>query len=214
MDDYFKFFIKNFQQETKCRQLNGVEVSAYEKKLPSKLLSYWKERGLCSYGRGMLWTTYPSDYSGVMSELLRNTKFEKNDKYHVIARTAFGELYLWGEKTGHSLRISPIYGSVYALKEYTDEIQNGKSDLLIGAFFSTKKKAAIDYDDFNDEPLFERALNIYGELEHDEMYGFEPALVIGGVPKLENLRKVKILDHLSILAELEPMQVVENLRTA
>lgn len=41
-----------------------------------------------------------------------------------------------------------------------------------------------------------------GPLEVDEMYGFVPTLTIGGAPKLENLQKVKIMEHLTFLADL------------
>ena len=34
------------------------------------------------------------------------------------------------------------------------------------------------------------------------MYGFEPAIVLGGKMRLENLRKVKLDQHLTILRQL------------
>lgn len=46
------------------------------------------------------------------------------------------------------------------------------------------------------------ALGNLGPLAPDEMYGFEPALVAGGKMRLENLRKVKLDQHLTILRQL------------
>lgn len=46
-----------------------------------------------------------------------------------------------------------------------------------------------------------------GALKHDEMYGFVPALMLGGSEKFDNLEKLKAVEHLMILsqfAELEP----------
>lgn len=34
------------------------------------------------------------------------------------------------------------------------------------------------------------------------MYGFEPALALGGEPTLDNLRKVKLDQHLTMLRQL------------
>jgi hypothetical protein len=40
----------------------------------------------------------PDDYDDVLTEWITGTPLAKLDNFHVIARTAFGNLYLWGEK--------------------------------------------------------------------------------------------------------------------
>lgn len=57
-------------------------------------------------------------------------------------------------------------------------------------------------DDEGGKPLFARARMLLGPLESDEMYGFEPALVAGGRMRLENLRRLKLDQHLSILRQI------------
>ncbi len=55
--------------------------------------------------------------------------------------------------------------------------------------------------------MFDRARKKLGVLEHDEMYGFFPALMLGESESFRNLTKVKAVEHLillSQLAELEP----------
>ena|GEM_PF-2614525 len=49
-----------------------------------------------------------------------------------------------------------------------------------------------------------------GRLEPDELYGFEPTLALGGVERLENLAKVKAVEHLLILAQLGEKEIREN----
>jgi hypothetical protein len=59
----------------------------------------------------------------------------------------------------------------------------------------------------NFEDLFEPARKKLGTLRRDEMYGFVPALMLGGSETVDNLEKVKAVEHLVILsqlAELEP----------
>ena len=50
--------------------------------------------------------------------------------------------------------------------------------------------------------MFEQALKKLGPLAPDELYGFEPALVAGGSLRVENLEKLNMLAHLSVLREL------------
>ncbi|WP_229381237.1 DUF1851 domain-containing protein [Shewanella psychropiezotolerans] len=65
--------------------------------------------------------------------------------------------------------------------------------------------------DLDENPLFERAMALLGPLEADEMYGFVPALAIGGAPKLENLQKVKVIEHLTFLADLGEKTVMADI---
>lgn len=46
---------------------------------------------------------------------------------------------------------------------------------------------------------FERARSKLGALEPHEIYGFEPAIVLGGKVLLENLAKVHATVHLTLL---------------
>jgi hypothetical protein len=54
--------------------------------------------------------------------------------------------------------------------------------------------------------LFRRARRKLGLLKSDEMYGFVPALMLGGSEELENLEKVKIIEHLIFLSQLSPLK--------
>ncbi|EPM49801.1 hypothetical protein A256_19840 [Pseudomonas syringae pv. actinidiae ICMP 19103] len=54
--------------------------------------------------------------------------------------------------------------------------------------------------------LFEPAREKLGPLKSDEMYGFVPALVLGGPMELKNLQKVKTIEHLTFLSQLSPLQ--------
>ena len=43
------------------------------------------------------------------------------------------------------------------------------------------------------------------------MYGFEPALALGGKADLRNLRKVKAVEHLVMLAQLGERQIMRDI---
>ena len=53
-----------------------------------------------------------------------------------------------------------------------------------------------------EQKLFRKALKKLGPLQHDECFGFEPAIALGGSESVENVRIVKLREHLSILSQL------------
>ncbi|MFH4130425.1 T6SS immunity protein Tdi1 domain-containing protein, partial [Acinetobacter baumannii] len=48
---------------------------------------------------------------------------------------------------------------------------------------------------------FDRAVKKYGPLSSNEVFGFEPALALGGKSVLQNLKKLNIHVHMAILKE-------------
>lgn len=75
-------------------------------KVPDKLLEYWRAYGFAGYGKGIFWTTDPDDYAEALNAWLYGTEFYGKDHYYVIGRSAFGNLTLWGTRTGRSLTIN------------------------------------------------------------------------------------------------------------
>ena len=69
-------------------------------------------------------------------------------------------------------------------------------------------KKNFDFKDDKEKPLFKKALKKLGPLNSDEIYAFEPALSIGRLPKIENLVKVKMIEHLAMLAQLAEVDLV------
>ncbi|WP_201214534.1 T6SS immunity protein Tdi1 domain-containing protein [Pseudomonas sp. S36] len=76
-------------------------------------------------------------------------------------------------------------------------------NITIQSLIGSSDPEDFNIQDSNGKLLFNSALRKYGPLEPDELYGFEPALVIGGYPTLENLRRLKLDQHLLILRSFE-----------
>ncbi len=134
----------------------------------------------------------------------------KQDAYYVIARSAFGEFILWGEKTGQSLKIVTSYGTIYPAFD-EDEFRKRGADRSVQLFFAATSKESYDLTDMKDAPLFERALEKLEPLDHDTMYGFVPALALGGVPNLKNLQKLDAHVHLDILSQVTERQIMRDI---
>ncbi|WP_024656427.1 GAD-like domain-containing protein [Pseudomonas syringae USA007] len=198
MDEDFAFFLKKFGPAVKRQQVPATSIDRYTKKLPEQLLKYWEDFGWCGYAKGLFWTVDPQDYDNLLKNSLAGIEAFNSDNYHVIARSAFGELYVWGEKSGYSLSITS-YMSRYSTRNST--FTRSKSDLGVKVFFLSMNPEVINVAD-----LFEPALEKLGRLDSDEMYGFVPAIALGSSMELKNLQKVKVFEHLEFLSQLSPLQ--------
>ncbi|MFK3725624.1 GAD-like domain-containing protein [Pseudomonas monteilii] len=198
MDEAISLFIEEMGNPTSHKSVPSTAIEHYRTKLPGRLLNYWEDYGWSAHAGGIFWIVNPAEYEGVVRSWLEGTAFEARDIYHVIARTAFGCLYLWGEKTGYSLDIHASL-SRYSAHELgtTEDSLNRQSQVLF-------MHPSIESSDFLG--LFSRARKKLGPLKSDEMYGFVPALMLGGSEALENLEKVNIIEHLTFLSQLSPLE--------
>lgn len=201
-DEDFQAFIDEFGEANQRIKVTAAAIERWRGKLPQQLLDYWETEGWASYGQGLFWTVNPDDYEDLIDEWLHDTPFEQLDSYHVIARSAFGELYACGETTGPKLKILCPTHALIALAKNLRPKDPDRLDFEIRGLFGNRMKEDCDLKDEDRKPLFARALQKWGPLAADEMYGFEPAIVAGGQMRLENLRKVKIDQHLTILRQL------------
>lgn len=207
MDEDFSYFLKNFGEASLGHKPpERSEIDAYEGKLPERLLTYWKNYGWGGYKNGLFWIVDPTDFSPAIEAWLSGSEASSRDKYHVIARTAFGELFLWGEKTGQTVTITLLDATMYFYPD--DKRLTSRPDSALASFFSDQDPSDLDFDDEDEKPLFKKALKKLGKLQSNEMYGFEPALCIGGMPRLENLAKVKMLEHLILLEQLGEIEII------
>lgn len=202
MDEDFEYFLEKMGPAIERQYVPLSSIERYRGKLPEQLLTYWQEHGWCGYADGLFWTVNPQEYDPVVEAWIGDTSFMKQDSYHIIARSAFGELYFWGERLGHSLTL--FAPGAYCFPR-TSIFADGKLDFGARVFFSSLSRSENDFDD-----LFAPALKKLGHLKPDEIYGFVPALALGGPATLDHLQKVKAVEHLVLLAQLAPLSVLET----
>ncbi len=210
MDENFEFFLENMGPCIKRRGVPSSSIERYRGKLPDQLLAYWKEYGWCGYAEGLFWVVNPEEYEPVLEACIGNTFFMEKDAYHIIARSAFGHLYFWGEKTGDSLRILPWNALAFPSNESERFISQKKNNEVLQWFFGGLDKCYLEIEDDHEKPLFDRALKKLGRLSSDEIYGFVPALALGGPAELNHMEKLKAVEHLVFLAQLAPLEIMEN----
>lgn len=209
MDKFFDNFYNysGFGPAIEAREVPTASFIKYKNKLPNQLLSYWQRYGWCGYANGLFWTVDPEEWDDVLEAWIGETPLMKKDTYHVIACGAFGELYLWGERTGASIFVRSAWGTIFPRFDENQFLEDGP-DFATQLFFSSKNRKSMDLDDVDDNLLFEHALKKLGPLIHNTVYGFVPALSITGEPRLENLKILDALVHLEILAQLTPKRIM------
>lgn len=111
------------------------KLENYRAKVPDRLLEYWQAYGFAGYGGGLFWMTDPDDYSEVLNAWLYATEFYGTDNYYVIDRSAFGDLTLWGTKTGPSLTIDCPWTMIFP-DDNAAWMSEGKGDFLISTWLS------------------------------------------------------------------------------
>lgn len=207
MDDFLNF--AGFGPPFARRDVPPEKIEKFRGKLPNKLLEYWQTYGWCGYADGLFWTVDPDEWEPILSAWIGSTPFVKRDTYYVIARSAFGKLVFWGTNSGQSLKIVAPYGWAFPAFDPEAFAEDGP-DLSIQLFFSATSREAYDFDDLNDMPLFEQALKELGPLDHDTMYGFVPALSLGGSASVDQLQKLDAHVHLMMLSQLTELRVMAD----
>lgn len=201
MDPYFGFFLENFGPAIDRQEVPAASLAHFKGKLPDQLLAYWQAHGWCGYADGLFWTVNPQDYEPALEAWLGQSPLVEEDALHIIARTAFGHLLLWGERSGFCLEL--FAPGSFAVRQ---ETANQVNDLEFAArtFFSVQAREQYEFDG-----RFQPALQRLGRLKRDEMYGFVPALALGGRADVDQLQKVKAVEHLVLLAQLGDLSIMK-----
>jgi len=210
-DEWFDLFLEDIGEPDDCdKNMEKIEevIGKYKDKLPEQLFTYWRVLGWCSYGKGLIWMVNPDDYQNILDNWLSQTVFSNRKNLSVIARNAFGRLYIWDKSKGEIFKISPELNSITYLKE-RDENNNFSEDeenLEIQKFFGNQEKEYLDLEDDNDKFLFDKALKKLGRLKEDEAYGFKLHASIGGGFDLKNLHIVKLEIYHDISMQMAPIE--------
>ncbi len=206
-DPHFARFIGKCGEATQAVQVPGASLSKWAGRLPPLMLKIWQEEGWACYGNGRFGFVNPDDYAHIKDAWLHDTPLAALDAFHVIARGAFGDLYLCGEKTGASATVVCVLNEILMQKRRRTPGAAPDQDQPIRVLLSVADPEGFDYSDPDGNLLFDRAVARYGPLAPDEMYGFEPPLVRGGPPTLDNLRRLRLGPHLLMLRKLDTPRV-------
>lgn len=169
--------------DSTLKTANDDVIQKFTGIFPDFVLEEWKNRGFASYMGGLLRITNPEDYYEIMSDLVSDP-----ENCHVIMVTAFGAIYFLKEGKYYSKNV---------MNNLTFELHEDFG-LIIEFTFTTKgTQKNIFYKD-----IYDKVVKRLGKLEYDEMFGFFPAIALGGSYDAKNVQKVKLKEHLAFLSQL------------
>lgn len=162
-------------------------IEKYKHLVPKEIIDLWLEYGFGTFMQGYFKSVNPEEYIDILQECSQRFK----DSI-VLFATGMGDLVLWAD--GYVRLLNFRYGVLKTVMP----------NFLY--FFKS-----LDSEKFRDEYLnwkpYPEALKQYGELNYDECFGYTPLLGIGGAEKVENLKKVKLKEHILLITEfMGPVQ--------
>jgi len=210
LDKHLNAFIEEFGQPTTEVRADEQAIERYRGKLPDQLLSYWRELGFSGFANGLFWLTNPEEYESALEEWIGDTPIMEEDAYYVIGRSAFGDLFLWGEMNGYKYIVSACLGWILKNDGYREKIATRGADAAVRAFFAVMSRERCEMNGSDKKPLFERACARVGDLGSDELFAFEPSLIAGGSAKLESIARRDVHVHLSLLAQFGHREILDG----
>ncbi|MFJ7509399.1 T6SS immunity protein Tdi1 domain-containing protein [Peribacillus simplex] len=157
-------------------------IDKYKEKIPEQITEIWRQYGFGSILKGYLKLVNPD----VFEELLKDVYIRREDAIPLFA-TSMGDIIVW-EKGRYLNLLNFRKGNVNVISAGFD-------------FF---------LDDLNDNSFiveelewkpYPEAVDKYGEPDFDECFGYTPLLGLGGPEKVENLKKVKLIEHIYLITQ-------------
>jgi len=204
-DEDFDGFLEDFGPPGNQEPIPESVIEAYKHKLPERLFVYWRALGACSFGDGLFWMTNPDEYQDLLDGWLEGTPYESRTDLSVIARTAFGDLYVWASRKGSVFTIHPSSSLISrsALQDDAATLSPEDEQKKMRYFWGFKSLRSVDETDGADKPLFARALKKLGPLKSDEMYGYAQRPSIGGKDSISNIEIAKLYVYHDIAQQME-----------
>ena len=171
--------------------------------VPRSVLRVWRRFGFEGFGDGLFWITNPFQWMTVVKMWLDLVwdQLPFADTWFCVARSAMGDLFLWGEDSGRSLTINPAYGEVIidwpAILSSSDPDPAARQRDGRAVFTSAAEWSVTEPADDLERPLAPQALKRLGPVNSGQMYGFVVPPTLGGPLSVENLHIVDAITYLT-----------------
>jgi hypothetical protein len=208
LSEVFRYLVGKYGRPKKSRPVQPDDFADYAAKLPPTLIDFLTECGIGMWLDGKFQFCHPADYRAVVRLVLKDDAQFKPDRTHLFGYTAFGEIWLWNEDCQELLIKLPV---LWAAAPVTGAgwSPSDPDQVMFARLSGLAQNPSADWRDEAGAFLFDRARRTVGDLELGECYGFVPALELGGEAQLGSIRRVKALEHFSLLAQAGPVQLFD-----
>ncbi len=172
-----------FKDFEKASDVSEELIEKYKSCLPQQMISIWQEYGFGAFREGFFKLINPEEYQ----ELVEESYFAGKGAIPILA-TGLGDILTWerGEFIGLiKYRYSDFDVAAYGMDFFFKDTLNEK---FINRKFSYNK--------------YQKAVEKHGELAYNECFYYVPLLALGGRESVNNLKKIKITDHIHLVKEM------------
>ena len=204
--DMFAYLIAKEGEPQHARKLDPADAGRYSDRVPQALIRFWIEHGRGSYFDGLYWICEPEPFDAVLDLIFEGDAEFGAPDMAVVAYDAFGRLKVWHRHLRH-MNVFMMDSSVFNPTEKSWHDQRTGQAFSEDFSISTHVAAMRSEFDQDERDFLAAAAARCGALEPGEVYGFFPALQMGGAYKVENLKRVRAAEHFVFLAQLGPFHL-------
>lgn len=172
-----------FENYIKDSDVSRELCDKYKGIVPNDLIILWQRYGFGSFMGGYMKMINPEEYQ----ELISETYFRGSVSVPMFV-TAFGDVLIWE---------SNRYIRMIKYKDGTFEGMAAGFD-----FFLEDLQNEVFNKDFFEISEYNEAVKMWGDIKFEECFGYVPLLGLGGNKRVQNLKKVKIREHIEIISQL------------
>lgn len=181
-----------FKDFKKVSEVEEYTINKYKNILPEALIEAWKTYGYGTFMNGYLKIINPDEFSSLV-----NDSYLRSKGTIPIFSTSMGDVILFEKDENQESYLVMI------------NYRKGKTKVVASKYSLFHR--FLEEEAFRQNALdwlpYPEAIEKYKEPEHDECFGYTPLLGLGGAEKVENLKKVKLKEHILIITEfMGPVQ--------
>jgi hypothetical protein len=188
-NDVFDIFVKTFIPSNDLIKPDNNIIQQFETILPKELIEFWKQFGFGNYGNGLIKIINPLEYMDSLYEWLGR----KDPSKLPILITGFGDIFYYRKLDENEEDISFL------------DIHYRKIDVCVYSLSKFFNSYIVDKDIIKEllkRKLFEKAQKKKGDIKHNEIYYFVPALIMGGGEDIKYIDKGIGTVHQSLLFQI------------
>jgi hypothetical protein len=157
-------------------------ITSYTGKIPEDMLEVWKQYGFGSILGGYLKIVNPDEFQPLLKDV-----YVRNQNAIALFTTSMGDIIVW-EDNKYLILLNFRRGKMKG-------ISSG-----FKYFFSDLEDTSFLDEDMDWMPYLE-AVNKFGVPTFNECFGYVPILGLGGPEKVENLSRVKLVEHIYLITQ-------------
>jgi hypothetical protein len=157
-------------------------INKYAGKIPEQLLEVWKQYGFGSILNGYLKIVNPDEFQSLLKDV-----YVRNEDAIVLFTTSMGDIIVW-EDNRYLILLNFRRGKIKGISSGFE-------------FFFSDLEDESFYQDTLDWLPYPEAVSKLGVPKYDECFGYVPILGLGGPEKVDNLTKVKLVEHVYLITQ-------------